>query len=142
MLYFDVQKKVGESKNMYHKACYKMATSTDAKSKNTDAVFMCTGKVTNGTDKRSMGVDKVSMHTDKRSMGIAKLSSSKEIPNNDFKLTCKKCNTTRKVDSINGKVKIKKSRSKYVSVKKGNRSYSYHCSGCKGEMTAKSIKKL
>ena len=142
MLYLDIQKKEGESKNMYHKACYKMATSTDAKSKVTDVVSMRTGKVANGTNKRSMGVDKVPMRTDKKSMGIAKLPSSKEIPNADFELTCKKCKTTRKVDSINRKVKIEKSRSKYVSAKKENRSYSYHCPGCKGKVTAKSIKKL
>ena len=82
------------------------------------------------------------MHTDKKSMGIAKLPSSKEIPNSDFELTCKKCNMTRKVDSVNGKVKIFKSGSKYVLAKKANGSYHYHCPSCKSNVTAKSIKKL
>ena len=95
-------------------------------------------KRANGTDAYSKGTDKFYKGTDKKSMGIAKLPSSLEIPNADFELTCKKCNTTRLVDSVNGKVKIKKSGSKYVLAKCRR----YHCPSCNGDMAAKSIKKL
>jgi len=121
-----------------NKECCLKATGTDAWSLGTDAYSNGTDKYSEGTDKYSKGTDAYSKGTDKRSMGIAKLPSSKEILNADFELTCKKCNTTRKVDSINGKVKIKKSGSKYVLAKRSR----YYCSSCKGEMAAKSIKKL
>jgi hypothetical protein len=111
-----------------------------------DKVSMGIGKVAMGIDKRSKGIGKVAMGIDKRSKGIGKVAmgtaillSSKEIPNANFELICKKCNTTRKVDSINGKVKIEKSGSKYVLASQRRR---YHCPGCGGDVTAKSIKKL
>jgi hypothetical protein len=102
---------------IHNKKCVKMANGTDAvsmgtnkKSRGIDKVSIGTGKVARGTDKKSMGIDKVSM-------GTAKLPSSKEIPNAHFELTCKQCNKTRWVDSVNGKVKIEKSGSKYVLAK-------------------------
>jgi hypothetical protein len=153
-----------------NKKCVKRANGTDAYSKGTDAYSKGTDKYSKGTDKYSKGTDKYSKGTDKYSegtdklsmgigkvamgigkvamgigkvaMGTAKLPSSSEIPNADFELTCKKCNMTRKVDSVNGKVKIFKSGSKYVLAKKANGSYHYHCPSCKSNVTAKSIKKL
>ena len=69
-----------------NKKCVKRANGTDAYSK--------------GTDAYSKGTDAYSKGTDAYSKGTAILLSSKEIPNADFEVTCKKCNTTRKVDSI------------------------------------------
>jgi len=69
-----------------NKKCVKRANGTDAYSK--------------GTDAYSKGSDAYSKGTDAYSKGTAILLSSKEIPNANFEVTCKKCNTTRKVDSI------------------------------------------
>ena len=122
-----------EIRNKYSKGNDKYSKGTDKYSKGIDKISMC-------TDKKSMHTDKVSMHTEKKSMGTAELPSSLEIPNADFELTCKKCNMMRLVDSVNGKVKIEKSGLKYVLVK--NSRCCYFCPGCRGKVTAKSIKKL